>query len=100
MWGHKKSFQTAKKAIPNEFGRGGSGRSSARGRAVEAELQGGAGEGRAEVASTHPCPRTFAGLAVGDGLAEVAVEALLAVVAVPARRVVPAVEAHAATLAP
>lgn len=37
---------------------------------------------------------------MGDGLAEVAVEALLAVVAVPARRVVPAVEADAAALAP
>lgn len=54
---------------------------------------------------THLLPQrlpqpTFAGLAVGDGLAEVAVEALLAVVAVPARRVVPAVEADAAALAP
>lgn len=45
-------------------------------------------------------PGTFAGLAVGDGLAEVAVEAFLAVVAVPSRRVVPAVQADAAALAP
>lgn len=51
-------------------------------------------------APTETPQLTFAGLAVGDGLAEVAVEALLAVVAVPARRVVPAVEAHAAALAP
>ena len=41
---------------------------------------------------------TFAGLTVCDGLAEVPVEALLAVVAVPPRSVVPAVEADAATL--
>lgn len=41
---------------------------------------------------------TFAGLAVRDGLAEVPVEALLAVVAVPPSRVVSAVEANAAAL--
>ena len=43
---------------------------------------------------------TFAGLTVCDGLAEVPVEALLAVVAVPPSSVVPAVQADAAALAP
>lgn len=49
-------------------------------------------------AHTETPQLTFAGLAVGDGLAEVPVEALLAVVAVPPRRVVPAVEADATAL--
>lgn len=47
-----------------------------------------------------PPPPTFAGLPVGDGLAHVAVVALLAVVAVAAGRVVAAVEADAPALAP
>lgn len=46
-----------------------------------------------------PPPPTFAGLPVGDGLAHVPVVALLAVVAVAARRVVAAVEADAPALA-
>lgn len=51
------------------------------------------------VPEAPPLP-TFAGLAVGDGLAHVAVVALLAVVAVAAGRVVAAVETDAPTLAP
>lgn len=43
--------------------------------------------------------RTFAGPPVGDGPGHVAVEALLAVVAVAAGRVVAAVHAHASALA-
>lgn len=49
-------------------------------------------------ACVEPPQLTFAGLAVCDGLAEVPVEALLAVVAVPPRGVVPAVEADSAAL--
>ena len=44
------------------------------------------------------CALTFAGASVSDWPGHVPVEALLAVVAVPAGRVVPAVHAHASTL--
>ena len=58
------------------------------------------GEGREREGRPRPAPPTFAGLAVGDGLAQVAVVALLAVVAVAAGRVVATVEADASALAP
>ena len=72
------------------WGRGGGGRGE--GEEGREERGGGAAPG--------PAPPTFAGLAVGDGLAQVAEVALLAVVAVAAGRVVAAVEADAPALAP
>lgn len=56
--------------------------------------------GKRGVPEAPPALPTFAGLPVGDGLAQVAVVALLAVVAVAAGRVVAAVEADAPALAP
>lgn len=58
------------------------------------------GDGRGWGPEAPPPLPTFAGLAVGDGLAHVAVVALLAVVAVAAGSVVAAVEADAPALAP